>query len=65
MARPKSRDRLQLAPTSVRLWPDQEKELAFACRVLGVSRSRLMRSAALAVAAELRAGAEQPLRLHF
>jgi NAD(P)H-hydrate repair Nnr-like enzyme with NAD(P)H-hydrate epimerase domain len=66
MARPRSRDRLQLlAPASTRLWPDQAKEIDWAAQRLGVSRSRLLRSAALTVARELREGAEQPLKLHF
>jgi hypothetical protein len=64
MARPKQRDRLQLAPTSVRLWPDQQAQIDWACRRLGVSRSRLLRHAALTVAAELREGADRPARLH-
>jgi uncharacterized protein (DUF1778 family) len=52
------------APTSVKLWADQKTELDAAAKALGISRSRLMRSAALTVAAELRAGAERPLQLH-
>jgi uncharacterized protein (DUF1778 family) len=52
------------APTSVRCWDDQLAELDAAAAALGISRSRLMRSAALTVAAELRAGAERPLQLH-
>jgi len=46
------------------MWPDQRAELDAAAKALGISRSRLMRSAALTVAAELRAGAERPLQLH-
>lgn len=66
MARPRSRERLQLlVPVSTRIWPDQAREIDWAAQRLGVSRSRLLRSAALTVAAELREGAEQPLRLHY
>ena len=66
MARPRSRDRLQLlTPVSTRIWPDQAREIDWAAQRLGVSRSRLLRSAALTVARELREGAEQPLRLHY
>jgi hypothetical protein len=65
MPRPKQRETLQLEPCSVKFWPDQRRELDWACRRLGVSRSRLLRSAALTVARELREGAEHPVRLHY
>jgi uncharacterized protein (DUF1778 family) len=66
MARPRSRSRLQLlVPISTRIWPDQAREIDWAAKRLGVSRSRLLRSAALTVARELREGAERPLELTF
>ena len=52
-------------PVSTRIWPDQAREIDWAAQRLGVSRSRLLRSAALTVAAELREGAATPVRLHF
>jgi hypothetical protein len=51
-------------PCSVKLWPEQLRELDFACKALGISRSRLLRHGALCVARELRDSAERPLRLH-
>jgi NAD(P)H-hydrate repair Nnr-like enzyme with NAD(P)H-hydrate epimerase domain len=50
-------------PVSIRLQPKQQREVD-AAAALGVSRSRLMRSAALAVARELQKGAQPSLRLH-
>lgn len=50
-------------PSSTRMWPEQWAEVQWAAERLGVSQSRLLRSAALTVAAELRAGAESPLAL--
>jgi uncharacterized protein (DUF1778 family) len=52
------------APTSVKLRNDQHAEITWAARVLGTSRSRLMRHAALELARELREGAARPQRLH-
>ncbi len=57
-------ERQRHTPTSVKMWPDQRAELDVAAKSLGISFSRLMRSAALTVARELKAGAEQPLCLH-
>jgi len=51
-------------PSSTRMWPDQWAELSWAAQHLGISQSRLLRSAALTVAAELREGAQRPLTLH-
>ncbi len=51
-------------PCSVKLWPEQLRELDFACKALGISRSRLLRHGALTVARELKDSAERPLRLH-
>lgn len=51
-------------PVSVKLWPQQRREIDAAAAALGVSRSRLMRSAALSLCAELQAGAQPSLRLH-
>jgi hypothetical protein len=51
-------------PCSVKLWPEQLRELDAACRALGVTRSRLLRHGALTVARELQAGAQRPLQLH-
>jgi hypothetical protein len=48
----------------VKLWPEQLRELDFACKALGISRSRLLRHGALTVARELKDSAERPLRLH-
>lgn len=56
-------ERQHKAPTSVKLWSDQAAEIDWACERLGITRSRLLRSAALTVAKELRAGAERPLQL--
>ena len=42
-------------PCSVKLWPHQLLEIDNACACLGVSRSRLFRDGALAVARELAA----------
>jgi hypothetical protein len=50
-------------PTSVRCWDDQLKQIDWAAERLGISRSRLFRSAALQVAAELKAGAQHPVRV--
>jgi hypothetical protein len=50
-------------PTSVRCWDDQLQQIDWAAKRLGVSRSRLFRSAALQIAAELKAGAERPVRV--
>jgi hypothetical protein len=52
------------APLSTKVWPAQQKEIDFAARALGVSRSRLLRHAALSLAAELREGAAKPQHLH-
>lgn len=51
-------------PVSVKLWPEQRREVDGAAKALGISRSRLMRHGALVVARELAAGAERPCRLH-
>jgi hypothetical protein len=51
------------APTSVRCWDDQLQQIDWAAKRLGISRSRLFRSAALQIASELRAGAERPVRV--
>ena len=50
------------APTSVRCWDDQLAQIDWAAKRLGMSRSRLFRSAALQIAAELRAGADRPVK---
>lgn len=49
----------QKAPTSVKLWPAQAREIEWAADALGISKSRLFRTAAMTLAAELRAGAER------
>ena len=61
--RPYKNTHQRYVPSSVRMWPSQWDEVAWAAERLGVSQSRLLRSAALTVAAELRAGAERPLTL--
>jgi len=51
-------------PSSTRMWEAQWQEVAWAAEYLGISQSRLLRSAALSVAAELRQGAQRPITLH-
>jgi hypothetical protein len=51
------------APTSVKAWDWQLEQIDWAANRLGISRSRLFRSAALQIASELRAGAERPVRV--
>lgn len=51
-------------PSSTRMWPDQWERVSWAAKRLGISQSRLLRSAALTVAAELEAGADRPITLH-
>lgn len=57
-------DRQGHVPVSVKLWPQQRRDIDAAAKALGVTRSRLLRSAALTVAAELQNGAQPSLRLH-
>lgn len=57
-------DRQGHIPISVKLWPEQRRALDAAAKALGVSRSRLLRSAALTVCDELLNGAQPSLQLH-